>query len=56
VDWARRFFDDVVGQQGGPLPHVHAESVRDYLTHLAVRQRVSASTQNQALCAILFLS
>ena len=29
--------------------------VRDYLTHLAVRQRVSASTQNQALCAILFL-
>ena len=29
--------------------------VRDYLTHLAVRQRVSASTQNQAFCAILFL-
>ena len=32
-----------------------SESVRDYLTHLAVRQRVSASTQNQALCALLFL-
>jgi hypothetical protein len=29
--------------------------VRDYLTHLAVRQRVSASTQNQAFCALLFL-
>ena len=29
--------------------------VRDYLTHLAVRQRVSASAQNQAFCAILFL-
>ena len=29
--------------------------MRDYATHLAVRQRVSASTQNQALSAILFL-
>ena len=38
-----------------PHPRVDSESVRDYLTHLAVRQRVSASTQNQALCAILFL-
>ena len=28
---------------------------RDFLTHLAARQRVSASTQNQALCSILFL-
>jgi integrase len=28
--------------------------VRDYLTHLAVRRNVSASTQNQAFCAILF--
>ena len=26
-----------------------------YLTHLAIGRRVSASTQNQALCAILFL-
>jgi integron integrase len=55
VDWARRFLDYIVSQQGGPLPHVDPESVRNYLTHLAVRQRVSASTQNQALCAILFL-
>jgi len=29
--------------------------VRDFLAHLAVRQNVSASTQNQAFCAILFL-
>src|SRR5437762_12585208 len=26
-----------------------------FLAHLAVKQRVSASTQNQALCALLFL-
>jgi site-specific recombinase XerD len=29
--------------------------VTAYLTHLAVRERVSASTQNQALAALLFL-
>lgn len=32
-----------------------AAEVRDYLTHLAVSRRVSASTQNQALSALLFL-
>lgn len=29
--------------------------INDFLTHLAVREKVSASTQNQALCALLFL-
>lgn len=29
--------------------------IEKYLTHLAVKRNVSASTQNQALCAILFL-
>ena len=55
VDWARRFFEYLVGQQGSPQPQVHAEAVRNYLTHLAVYRRVSASTQNQAMCAILLL-
>ena len=55
VDWARRFLAYVAEQQAVPHPLVESGSVRDYLTHLAVRQRVSASTQNQALCAILFL-
>jgi len=31
------------------------KEVRDFLTHLAVNKHVSASTQNQALSAILFL-
>jgi len=48
VDWARRFLDYLVRQHGCPQPQIHTEAVRDYLTHLAVRQRVSASTQNQA--------
>jgi integron integrase len=32
-----------------------AEAVRAFLTHLAVQERVSASTQNQAFNALLFL-
>ena len=55
VDWARRFMDYGAAQQGIPDPRVTSEAVRDYLAHLAVHQHVSASTQNQALCAILFL-
>jgi integron integrase len=34
---------------------VTADALRDFLTHLAVHQRVSASTQNQAQSAVLFL-
>jgi integrase len=56
VDWARRFLAYVAEQQNTPQrPLVDSSAVRSYLTHLAVRQRVSASTQNQALCALLFL-
>ena len=29
--------------------------IRQFLTHLAVNDRVTASTQNAALCALLFL-
>ncbi len=35
-------------EMGGP-------EIQQYLTHLAVQRRVAASTQNQALCAIVFL-
>ena len=55
VDWARRFLEYAATRQGVPEPRVEPEGVRDYLTHLAVHQRVSASTQSQAFCAILFL-
>lgn len=55
ADWVRRFLTYLSEQQGTREPRVDSESVRNFLTHLAVRQRVSASTQNQALSAILFL-
>ncbi len=30
------------------------KEINQFLTHLAVKERVAASTQNQALCAIVF--
>lgn len=55
ADWGRRFFAYCSERQGLPQPRVEPETVRDYLTHLAVRQHVSASRQNQAFSALLFL-
>ena len=54
VDWCRRFFE-YLSQTEGPRPRVTASAARDFLTHLAMHRRVSASTQNQAQCALLFL-
>ncbi len=55
ADWVRRSLGYVAQRQGVAHPRVASESVHDDLTHLAVRQGVSASTQNQAFRAILFL-
>jgi integron integrase len=55
AEWVRRFFAYASERQQAPHPRVDADTVRDDLTYLAVRQQVSASTQNQALCALLFL-
>ena len=52
LGWVRRFYRYL----GGQSPH-HLESshVKDFMTHLAVERKVSASTQKQAFNAILFL-
>jgi hypothetical protein len=55
VDWARRFFDYTATRQTQPHPTITVADVRDFLTHLAVERHVSASSQNQAGCALLFL-
>ena len=55
ADLVRRFFAYCSERQGVPEPCIESDAVRDYLTHLAVRRRVSASTQNQAFSALLFL-
>ena len=52
VDWVRRF----VLFHGKRHPReMGAEEVSAYLTHLARERNVAASTQNQALSALLFL-
>lgn len=52
VDWIKRF----IWHHGKRHPKdMGAAEVEDFLTHLAVARNVSASTQNQAKSAILFL-
>ena len=52
VDWVRRF----ILFHGKRHPEsLGAPEVEAFLTHLAVEGNVAASTQNQALCALLFL-
>lgn len=52
VLWTRRFIRFHKMRHPGEMGE---EEVNSFLTHLAVEQRVSASTQNQALSALLFL-
>jgi integron integrase len=50
--WVRRY----VRFHGSRHPRsLDATHVREYLTHLALRRKVSAGTQNQAMAALLFL-
>jgi integron integrase len=51
-DWIRRFLSFHEGADPAALSE---EEVREYLEYLAVARNVSASTQNQALSALLFL-
>lgn len=50
-NWSRRFLEHA----GTPVDSLDEAAVGRFLTGLAVAGRVSASTQNQALCALLFL-
>jgi site-specific recombinase XerD len=52
VKWIRRYILFHQKQHPSLLGKAHVEA---YLTHLAVKRLISASTQNQALAAILFL-
>jgi len=50
--WIRRF---ILFHDKRHPSHLDAEAIRLFLTHLAVKDRVAASTQNQAFNALLFL-
>jgi integron integrase len=51
VDWVRRF---LAFHAALPVESLAEPEVSSFLTHLAVRERVAASTQNQALNALVF--
>jgi integron integrase len=52
VDWVRRF---ILFHHKRHPAEMGAVEIRDFLSHLAVDRQVSASTQNQAKSALLFL-
>jgi site-specific recombinase XerD len=52
VGWIKQF---ILYHNIRQLSDMSAQDVEAFLTYLAVAQRVSSSTQNQALSAILFL-
>ena len=52
VNWARQFI--LFHQKRHPLDMGERE-VSQFLTHLATQRHVAASTQNQALSALVFL-
>src|SRR5262249_61934209 len=52
VDWAKRFI--LLHQKRHPTAMGRVE-IEAFLTHVAVDRHIAASTQNQALSAVLFL-
>ncbi len=52
LQWIKRFV--YFNKHQNPL-HMGEKEVSDFLTHLAVKEKVSSATQNQALSATLFL-
>jgi integron integrase len=51
-DWIKRF---ILHHHKRHPSEMGTDEIRQFLSHLAVAGNVSASTQNQALCALLFL-
>ena len=52
VDWIKRF---ILFHHKRHPSEMGKPEIEGFLTHLAVDRHVAASTQNQALCALLFL-
>ena len=55
LQWAERFFSYALHSGQKAIADLSSKDVRDFLSHLALKQRVSSSTQNQAFNALLFL-
>ena len=56
LEWVKKFYDYTVNVKKKDLTRsLDSADVRDYLSYLALKKRVSASTQNQAFNALIFL-
>lgn len=56
IDWIKRFYDYLskTKKESNSTEHIDSEDVKAFLSFLALKKQVSASTQNQAFNAILF--
>ncbi|HOV89403.1 MAG TPA: integron integrase [Syntrophorhabdaceae bacterium] len=55
LDWTKRFFTYVSEIKKTDNPVCDSEDMKNFLSHLALKHKVSSSTQNQAFNALLFL-
>lgn len=57
LDWVKRFYAYVINikKKEAATKELDKSDVKDFLSYLAIKQRVSSSTQNQAFNALLFL-
>jgi len=56
VNWAKRFFNFIMSEKHKTAPgQLSSKDVRDFLSFLALKERISSSSQNQAFNALLFL-
>ena len=56
IDWVKRFLNYTgAGEKATLTKNPDSQSIKEFLTHLAIKKNVSASTQNQAFNALLFL-
>ena len=55
LQWSDRFFAYALQDGKKKLSEIDSDDFRNFLSHLALKQQVSASTQNQAFNAILFV-
>ena len=58
VFWIGRFFDHLTERESSEMKDqciVDSARIKDFLARLAIKDRVSASTQNQAFSALLFM-
>lgn len=55
LQWIERFFSYALAPEHKKIDDLSLGDFKNFLSHLALKQRVSSSTQNQAFNAILFL-